>query len=216
MAESIVQPQGAAPSAPTVEPTAAPEPAPEAGTDTQGGKSSLPAELVQIPAIQALIAGQPPAVSAEIQSFSSRPEGKLIAANKDPLMKAGLGFYRSLGGDVGVLFNQFFINGNEIKAADEAGTLPQIAPPFDSVNAEVSKAGAAHPILQEGERPRTFRQPSLAQSSPAPAPTGSPAPTPASTKTIGAKARNLQPGSPTSGPAPGAGRLMNQILKPVV
>jgi hypothetical protein len=136
-------------------------------------------------------------------------------------MKAGMGFYRSLGGDLGVLFNQLFVHGNELQAADKAGTLAKIAPPFDAVNTEISKSGANHPLLQEGfQTPTSARQPAMAESGAPIAPTGAPTPlmptAPTPSKLIGAKIRALNPGSPTSGPKPGAGRLMNAILKPVV
>jgi hypothetical protein len=35
-------------------------------------------------------------------------------------------------------------------------------------------------------------------------------------KRQGRRGRGLSPGAPTSGPAPGAGRLLNQVMKPVV
>ena len=83
---------------PGVSPVA--ETAPPAETDQT---ASLPDEVLRVPAIQAIFAGSPPAVSAPIEEFASRPEGKLVMANKEALMKAGMGLYRSVAGDLGVV-----------------------------------------------------------------------------------------------------------------
>jgi hypothetical protein len=173
---------------------------------------------LKIPAFAGLFAGQPPAFSANPKELGARPEGKLIEENVEGLKKMGIGLYRSLGGDVGVLFNQFYITGEELKAADEAGKLQEIAPPFDAVNQQVAGMGQdQHPAAKQREQPQGFKV--------APAPTppqvGSPvtAPAPATPKDIKAqqaRMKNMQPGSPTSGPQPGAGRLLNSILKPVI
>lgn len=175
------------------------------------GGVDLPDELIQIPAMQAVVAGSPGAFSAVLSQFEKRPEAKIIASNRDNLMKAGFGLYRSLDGQTGVVFNQLFVSPDEVKAADQAGELAAIAPPFDQLNMEVGQAGAANPVLAESARPEGFK-------AGAAAPATGPAPMPASAqKSVATKrANNLQLGSPTSGPVPGEGRLLNTILKPVV
>lgn len=203
-------------SGPVVEPRAGatPAPAPEAPAEEsaapQGG-GELPDDLLKVPAMQAITAGQPAAFSAILSQFEKVPEAKLIADNKDALMQAGFGFYRSLDGQKGAVFNQLFVSPDEIKAADQAGQLDQVAPPFDQLNMDVAKMGEANPVLAEGARPEGFRAGA--------APVGaSPAPLPASAqKTLASKRANaLTPKGPTSGAAPGAGRLLNSILSPVV
>lgn len=170
--------------------------------------------MLQIPAMQALFAGQPAAVSASITDFAKRPEGKLIQQNKDALMKAGINLYRGLDGDTGVVFNQAYLSGPELQAADKAGQLTQVAPPFDTVNSEVAKSGANNPVLNA-------KSPSGFKTAPVPeAPQMSSAVPPASagTQTAAQKARvqNLQPSGPVSGPKPGSGRLLNAALTPVI
>lgn len=202
--ESLVQPIEAAP-APEVVPTEAPPP--ETGAE-------WPQALVESPVMQALIAGSPGAVSGSIKAFSTRPEAKILTQHKDLIAQAGMGFYRSLDGDTGVIFNQRFVNGEQVKQADSAGQLASIAPPFDTVESEVSKSGLKHPSIQPGGQPTGLAgapQP-MAGASPAPAPLGASA----QRKALTAQISNLQPGSPTSGPQPGAGRLLNNILKPVL
>lgn len=212
----LVQPTDAAaavPPAPEVTPVDPAAAAPE-------GQSPLPQDLIAIPAFQGLLAGAPAAVSASISEFASRPEGKLIQEHKDELLKAGIGLYHSMQGDLGVLFNQMYISGEELKTADKEGKLTSVAPPFDQVNQQLASAGADHPILKDTlapTGPKMAGPPSILPSvASTPAPGPSPIPAPAPQKQIGAKMRNLAMGSPTSGPKPGEGRILNQILKPVI
>lgn len=176
----------------------------------------LPEELLQIPALQALVAGAPPAVSGTIADFQKRPEGKIIAANKQPLMEAGMGFYRSLGGDLGVIFNRFYISDQEIQEADKAGKLAEIAPPFESVNPATQQAGLNNPSFNHQGPPGGFKS---APVPPVPqAATTIPNEPPASLqrKAMAGKVMNAKPTGPLSAPAPGAGSLLRDILKPVV
>lgn len=208
--EPTVEPlPSAPPAAPTVEPTVAPteQPAP------QTGEPALPDEILKIPAFQALFSGAPPALSSPIKGSEKRPEAKLVMKNKPALMNAGIGFYRSLSGDIGVLFNQFYLHENDVKEADKAGKLLEIAPPIDSVNGEVAKSGKNNPVMNA-------KTPSGPKTAPVPAPpqfsTGGGLPASAETKLAGARVKNLTPGAPTSGPAPGAGRVFNSIFKPTI
>lgn len=201
-----------------VEPRApAATPAVESGTEAPTGAGSLPDEILQIPAMQAVFAGQPAAVSAPLEAFSKRPEAKLIADNRDALMRAGMGLYRSLGGDLGVIFNQLRLNGEQLKQADQAGKLLEIAPPFDEVNQAIAASGEANPVL-------SAQVPAGAAGAPVPSPSqfGSavrgPAPMPASSQKslTNARIKNQMLGKPSEGPKPGAGRLLNSILRPVL
>jgi hypothetical protein len=206
---------------PDVEPANPPEPAPP----EQGGDTKLPDNLIHIPAIQALIAGTPPAISARIKEFEKNPAAKLIAENKGLLQQAGMGFYRSLSGDIGVLFNSFHIHPQDLQAADKAGKLGLIAPPFDSVNHAVSKSGLNNPVLKPISQPGAPKAPSLqappqfANQPPAAQPP-LPAPKPIAAtlqrQLMAQRGKVIQEGPPATGPAPGAGRLLNSIMKPVV
>lgn len=210
--------EAVAPMNPSAAPTPEAAPAAQAAPGEAGAAPEVAEDLLRIPAFAGLFAGEPPALSASGQEMAKRPEGKLIQENVDGLKKMGIGLYRSIGGDVGVLFNQFYISGEELKAADEAGKLQEVAPPFDAVNQQVAGMGQdQHPAAKKRQQPQGFK------TAPAPAPPqmGSPvtAPAPATPKDIKAqqaRMKNMQPGSPTSGPKPGAGRLLNSILKPVI
>jgi hypothetical protein len=203
MADIVVEPKSTPPSVTPTEPSTQP---PES-------KSGASDELLQIPAIQAVFAGAPPAVSTSLKDFGNRPEAKLIGDNRDELQSMGIGFYRSLGGDLGVLFNQLRLSGQDLVNADKEGRLQEIAPPFDTINSEVATSGDKHPSLSASAPTGGA---TAAPTPPAPMPTPNTQPASVQNKQATARLKNVQPGAPTSGPVPGAGRIMNAILKPVV
>jgi hypothetical protein len=224
MAESIIEPRTAAGEPqdqnPAVDPTQEAPAAPEQD-------SGLPDSLLKVPAMQALMAGSPPALSSSIKSFEKNPVAKLIAENKNPLMQAGIGFYKSLNGDTGVIFNGLHIHPEDLQAADKMGKLTTIAPPFDSVDHAVSKSGLGNPVLkpknvpQGPASPRLKAPPTIANTvPPGPAPQPAPAVKQATAgiqkAVLNQRGKNSAVGAPTTGPAPGAGRILNSILKPVV
>lgn len=200
-ADELVQPKNTTPAAP--------------GESASKATSSLPDEILQIPAMQALFSGSPAALSASLAQFGQRPEGKLIQSNKDVLMKAGMGLYRALDGDTGVLFNQFYLNGEELKEADKNGQLAQIAPSFDGVNQSVGQSGAENPVLKAGQVPQGFKTGSSASAAPVVGPV-SPASAGTARQAMSARISNMKPQKPTEGAKPGGGRLLASILKPVI
>lgn len=176
-----------------------------------------PQDAMQIPAVGALLAGSPPALSLDIKGMKDTPDGLAIARAMPELFKAGIGAYKSKDGKTGVLFNQTQVHGEAVKQADDAGTLPELAPPFEVVNAKLAEVGpTGHPALN-AQPPTGFAAP---PSPMAPVPpqlsTGMVPPAPANKALKSARVNALKPGAPTSGPKPGAGRLANSILKPVV
>lgn len=205
--EPVVEPLPIAPQQPAVEPVTPVESAPVSA------EAALPDEILRVPAFQALFAGAPPALSSPLKGAEKRPEAKLVTENKDALLAAGIGLYRSLGGDLGVLFNQMYIHPSEIQAADKEGRLLEIAPPIDSINGEVAKSGKNNPVM-------SAKTPTGPKTAPVPAPpqfaSGGGLPASSEAKLTSARIKNLTPGAPTSGPAPGAGRVFNAIFKPTV
>jgi hypothetical protein len=195
--------------APIVEPNPAAAPVEQAPAEAT---ATLPDDLLRIPAMQAVFAGQPPAVSASLADFSKRPEGKLIAKNKDGLLQAGMGLYRSLAGDLGVIFNQLYLPPEQLQEADKAGKLLDVAPPFDVVNQQVASSGEKNPVLNHPGVPQglpKYNPPAATQPSAAVKPMSAKA----ESKVTTARAKASQLGAPTSGPNPGAGRILNSILK---
>lgn len=207
---------------PQVEPNAPQTPqTPPGDTQTPPNQetAALPEALIRIPAIQGMLAGAPPATSMPLKGAENHPEVKTIAQNKEPLIQAGFGFYKSLSGDLGVMFNSMFVHPDDIQAADQQGKLPILAPDFFKVNHAIATSGAEHPAFKIGSRPTA---PAVAQAvAPPQALSGQLPLVPPASAAVGRKLAaqrilNLQPGAPTSGPSPGAGRLVNQVMKPVV
>ena len=143
-----------------------------------------------------------------------------MAENMDDLQEMGFGLYRSLGGR-GVIFNQMYVHPEDLKAADKAGKLAELAPDFDKVNDSLGKAGLDHPALAREQTPGAFaaatpQAPPQAGQFPMVASPQQGQAADATKKIMAARLNAANPGAPTSGPSPGAGRLMNSILKPVV
>jgi len=214
---------------PLVSPVTAP-PAPPTADDgtvdtSEEQAASLPHEIVKMPTMMALLAGSPPALSARIgKGHDDNPAFEVIRKHKASLQQAGLGFYKSLSGDFGVIYNSLYIHPEDILAADKAGKLQQVAPPADAVRHAISKSGLANPVLRVNQPPggpaqRKSLAPPQTASGLLPVPSqggvGSPS-AGVQNRAQSARLKSLSPGSPLSGPSPGAGRLLNQILKPAV
>jgi hypothetical protein len=155
----------------------------------------------------------------DLKGTEDRKEVKLIADNKGVLTQAGFGFYRSLDGKKGVMFNALHVHPQDLQAADRQGKLLQVAPDWDLVNHAIAKMGLNHPIHSMQAPPAGFAPPTP-QAPPQAAsgmlPLMPPPPASVGNKMASARIANIQPGAPTSGPSPGAGRLLNSVLRGVV
>jgi hypothetical protein len=171
-------------------------------------------------AVQGLLSGAPAATSVDISQFSKTEDGKTLAKYWSDLQQAGLGVYKSMSGDTGVIFNQLYIHPQDIQQADKAGKLHLIAPPWTKVEHEISKAGAGHPAFGHKGAPG---QAAMA-TPPAPPqaatgaiqPAGKPLPARAQNELLAARLAAQNPTVPTGGPVPGGGQLLNKVLRPVV
>lgn len=201
-----VAPDGAA--APAPAPASAPA-EPEAKIEP-GSEDQLPDEVLKVPAMAALLQGSPPALYAPVDA--DFPELKELGKYGKELLNAGIGALQTPDGANVVVFNALYVKPEEIEQAVANGTLDQIAVPYEQIRSEFEGA-ASEPSkaakASAGEAP--------ASGAPAvPGPSGNP-PAPAAQKRMTtARVKNLAPGAPTSGPAPGQGRLLNNILKPTV
>jgi hypothetical protein len=172
------------------------------------------------------MAGAPVAFSARISEFKDTPVGKDIIKHAETLKAAGFGFYRSVQGDLAVLYNRFHVHGSDLQQADKAGKLQVLAPPFEQVDHALSKMGGKHMLGKTV--PQGFAAPSPQAAPQAGAQDAGPQPPAQATTNAGgasaalqkrlmaARLSNMAPGAPTSGPAPGGGRLLQSILKPVI
>ena len=208
-------------------PDMAAESAPAEGAidQPQEQAAALPHEILKMPTFMALIAGAPPALSARIgKGHDDNPAFEVIKKHKDLLQQAGFGFYKSLSGHFGVIYNSLYIHPEDILAADKAGQLQHVAPPSDAIRHAIGKSGLANPILRvqnppDGPAQQKSTAPPQTASGLLPVPSQQATPGPAAgVQDKGQQARltALKGGGPLSGPSPGAGRLLNNILKPVV
>lgn len=207
----------------SAQPSTAAAPAAAAPAPAGGAGGAIPDEVAQLPPITALLAGEPAAVSLHIPDFEKRPESKALAAGGPALQEAGISFYSALDGKTGVMVNQMFMPPEEVQAADKAGKLLEVAPPWDAVEkAVVSGAPLDHPAFKGMKGANRTGQPATA---PAPSPDQGASSQAMNMKVPGAgsapaqqqaRAANMGAGAPSSGPKPGAGRILNSILKPVV
>lgn len=182
--------------------------------ETEAPKSPIPDELLKIPAMAALLAGKPGALSWRVKDVKNDSEvAKLISSNKSALQESGIGFYKSLSGSLGVMFNALALHPTEIKQADKAGKLLEIAPPFETVNHAMSKAGPGDEALTSPGLTTAAGAPPVNPPQSAQAPM--PPPASAIKKTFDARLKNMQgPPSSTSGPLAGQGNLLKSILRP--
>jgi hypothetical protein len=182
--------------------TPAPAPSKDASKDTGKEGGEIPdAVLEEVPALQLLLNGSPPATFAPKEA--QFPELKVLEKHLKDLGKAGFGVYGTKDGSNVVLFNGLYITPEQVKKADEAGQLDSVAVPYEELRGALGAESA------QGE-PDTA---GATVTPPAPS-GGAPAATPKSVTT--ARTKNISIGAPTSGPAPGQGRILNSILKPVV
>jgi hypothetical protein len=155
----------------------------------------------------------------DISDFAKTADGKIIAKNGQSLQEAGLGFYKSMHGDTGAIYNQMYVHPQDLQAADKAGKLTQVAPPWHTVDHAISKSGGAHPALNSkgavGPAPATPMPPPQAATG-AITPPGKPLPAKAQNSLLQARIAATQPAAPTGGAVPGGSQLLNRVLKPVV
>ncbi len=154
----------------------------------------LPAEVLDNDIVFAVAKGSPGAVSAPKKSKD--PVVKSVIKHAEPLVAAGFGIYESIDKKTDVLFNTQTVDVGDLQEADQQGRLMDVAPLFSSVQG--TPAAGAAPAAALPSAPMT--------------PESQPAPS-VQNKLATQRTKNLMPTSPTGGPAPGAGQILNSILK---
>lgn len=195
--------------APAAEPAAAP---PADATAKEAG--DLPEALLkEVPALQLLMQGSPPATIAP--KDAEYPELKVVAKHVKDLGAAGFGVYQTADKKNVVFFNGLLVTPDDLKAADEAGKLDQVAVPYADLRTALE--GGAGEAGGAAAQPEAAGAANMAPAAPvAPAAPGAQASPAAAERLNAARITNLNVGSPTSGPAPGSGRILNNILKPAI
>ena len=214
----MVNPSDIQPVADTV-PPAPIEPQAVAPDDEEAAAGpALPDDVLKIPAMNALLQGSPPATYAPIKS--KMPEIETLSKHAQDLKNAGFAAFKSesMPGNF-VLFNGLIIKPEEVMQADSAGKLDSVAVPFQTLVESYAKAKRGADV-NTAEADGMGAPAAQAGAGGAIPPVGGsgvpPLPASAQRQAMSARVMNLQPGSPTSGPAPGRGRVLNAISKPVV
>lgn len=156
----------------------------------------IPTEVLELPIMRGLLEGAPAAVWAPIGTKG--PEVAIVLKNGPELIKAGFGFFRDDKSKLDLFFNRRFITPELIEAAAKKGKLKEIASPLEEVSAAINGA--------VGE-PTGVSAPSAG---------GVPSPVPVDSALNTQRVNNLSPQGPTTGPLPGAGRILNSIATPTV
>jgi len=167
--------------------------------------NALPDEVLQIPTVYALLHGAPPAVYAPKQQHDL--EIQTVVKNQKSLVDAGFGFYQSKDGKLTVLYNGAYVSPDSLAKADSEGKLTEVVPSFEEVKVNFASAISGTPPEASAALPGAPITPTAG---------GAPPSSKVQNTLATARVKNLQTGSPTSGPVPGSGRILSNILKTTV
>lgn len=166
------------------------EPAPDSEA------SGIPESVLEIPLMRGILEGAPAAIYTPVGTKG--PEIETVLKHGKDLNAAGVGFFRDSANKLDVIYNSAYITKDLLEAAAKKNKIPEVAEPLSEVTARVNAAVGA-PAVGGAIATTAGTEMNLSE-------------TPINT----ARINNLQPGSPTSGPQPGAGRILNNLTKPVI
>ncbi len=161
-----------------------------------------PEQVAEIPEVQKVLNGEPAAV--KILRSERTPLTQKLSQNVPAVLKLGLSLYRTIDGEANVVFNNQILGADEVKAADEAGTLDDLAAPLSAISNEPVEKVSASPEKENGATPEE-----KIPVGPAPAPM----PAKSQSKLTSARLTNLAPVGPTDRQTPGAGQILNDLQK---
>lgn len=172
--------------------------------------TEIPEDVLAIPAVYGLLNGAPPAVYVE--RTRKDPEIQTVVKHQKELVDSGFGFYQTKNGKYTVFYNGAYVSPDELKKEDAAGTLTETVAYYGDVKQTFDSAlGGTAP--ESGGAPLPGEP---AAATPAATAGGSPPSSRVQNTLATARVNNLNPGSPTSGPVPGRGRILNNVLKSAI
>jgi len=200
--------------------------------------SKIPSAVTDLvkahPVLKPVFTGELPGIRVKPGVYY--PKAWELAEKAEDLFAAGLDIYLAQDG-AQVLYNPSQMDEEALIKADKAGTLAQVIPDYETVTGEapVQPTPKIQKEMDEfytqiygapfgGSAPGGAALPagggnlgadlvSMANSAP---PMGAPPPVAAQAAMAKGRVLNTAPGTPTSGPMPGAGRTMNNLAKPAV
>ncbi len=179
--------------------------------------SDLPTEVRSNPVVKQVLVGSVPGVLFRPGVYY--PKAAKLGKHIEDLMDVGMDFYKAFDSSF-VFFNPRSVTEAQLRKADEEGQLAALVPDYEVISGEAPGTppeGWAEELAGVNTEsastmlPGTQKTTPMANASPAGAPTGA-----EDAKLAAARAKNLLPGAPTTGPRPGAGRVLNNLAKPVV
>ena len=171
---------------------------PEGGTTPQ---DSLPPAVSKNPAVALILEQKIPGVL--FPANVDYPRGDELSQHAQTLIDIGLGVYIDKQQN-SVVFNPVVVSVEEVEKAGEAGELEQLFPEYGKLTGETPTNSSAAPMNSASVLPPS-------PSGAIPKQTAS-----AANSTNNARLKNMTPGAPTSGPFPGAGRVVNTLAKRAV
>lgn len=158
--------------------------------------SGVPAEVLELPIVRGLLEGSPPAIYNE--SGAKSEEINTVIKNGKSLKDIGIGFFHDPKAKLDLAYNTQFISPDMVKEAAKKGALKQIAESYTEVSARINAAvgapAAGGAALVGGDMSLNLQDSQINT----------------------ARVNNLSSGSPSSGAQPGAGRVLNDLLKPTI
>lgn len=199
-------------------PLAPPAPVEDAGPTLKGG-AKLPDEVASNDIVKKVMTGEIPGVLVRPGIYY--PKASKIAESSEALLDAGMDFYKALDSST-VFFNPRSISEAQIQEADRNGQLVNLVPDYETLSGEkpAKPTPAIAKRLREqmgvaGEAPTSIIPAPAGGANTLPPASGGPSAA-EEAELAGKRVANVSPGSPTSGPRPGAGRILNSLLKPAV
>ena len=180
--------------------------------------SDVPDTIAKNPALVAVLTGQIPGVLAK--GTDVYPSAQNLSDSPEDIDSVGLRLFVSQGDGSRVIYNPAAVSEDEIQAADAAGKLADMFPDYGVLTGEQPVQGDPTVPLDDQLAATGAPSPALDPAGPAATTLSAmmPPPPPATiTKPLNReRVANLQPGPPTTGPKPGAGRLANMLATSAV
>lgn len=167
-----------------------------ANSEPKEETSGLPEEILAMPIFKGILEGAPAALWTP--TGDKTPESLAAVKNQKALGDVGIFLFRDKPSGLDLIFNGQFISPALIKTAAKKGRLKDVASPLAETLAAIN--GTAAPEAGGATLPSS----------------GMPSSVPVDSPLNTARISNLEPGSPTSGPLPGSGRVLNSLMKPTI
>lgn len=202
----MVQP---APAAGTL-PLQTSNPPPETPVPAIPQATEIPPAVAENPVVKDVLSGKIPGVL--VRAGMNYPKANELAKDPQVLLDLGMQFYLSQAEDI-VVYNPTKISEEELQAAEQQGVLDKIVPDYGIISGEApekpsKKEAKAEVTPTKAAKAVPYSTEVLPSTKPPPAKVQN------KLATDRLAALNVAKAGPTSGPVPGAGRVVNTLATP--